>query len=275
MKLMLLADIHGNYYALEECIRNILSNDSPDGFIFLGDYCTDFPDWHETINLIKDLQTKYQTYIISGNRENIVIKYHENINKEIWNYKNTNGINLLGYNKLTESDLEFIYNLPEDMVISIEGTDKIYATHTEPSSDVIDLMKNKGIKTFLVGHSHVAGEIQYDDIKLYNPGSVGMTDLGKVGANYGYLEWDNKKWNFTTFTIPYNYQKTISTIVNNDIIQNEAIFWGHFLIASIITGYSLTPVFVREFYRLGRMYLNTKDTNNKPNYSPAYDRLKL
>lgn len=272
MRLAVLADIHGNYYALKECIEYILKDNDIYGFIFLGDYCTDFIQWHKVIELIKNIQKNYKTYAIKGNRDDIVIKYHNNVDKYNWNYNNTNGINLVGYNGLTKSDFEYINQLPDNMIIDIPQTDELFLSHDTPDDKTMGKIKEDKISNILIGHSHVNEEFYQAGIHIMNPGSVGMTDLGKIGATFGIIDWDNEKWNFTTKTIPYDYKSTISEITNCKLISDEALIWGHFLIASVITGYSMTPIYVMEFYRLGKIYMDSKEINTIPNYSPAYSK---
>ncbi len=77
MKYALLADIHGNYVALEKCLEYISDNHF-DGIIFLGDYVTDCPYPKRVINLLKQTMKNNETYFVRGNREEYRINYHKN-----------------------------------------------------------------------------------------------------------------------------------------------------------------------------------------------------
>ena len=84
MKIALLSDIHGNYAALEECIKYI-DNHSFDGVAFLGDYITDCPYPERTIRLVQETMRKYRTWCIRGNREKYMIDHKSNPNEWCYN----------------------------------------------------------------------------------------------------------------------------------------------------------------------------------------------
>ena len=80
MRLVVLGDVHGNYYALESVVNDAIENygEEIDGFVFAGDYVGDFPDGSKVVELMQKIASKYKTYMIRGNREDgQVIKYLE------------------------------------------------------------------------------------------------------------------------------------------------------------------------------------------------------
>ena len=74
MKIAIFSDIHRNYTALEVCIKKI-EKMNVDTLIWCGDYITDFPESYKVIQLINQCEKKYKCYIISGNREQYIIKF--------------------------------------------------------------------------------------------------------------------------------------------------------------------------------------------------------
>ena len=65
MKYLLLADIHGNIFALEECMKR-LSKDDFDEIIFLGDYVSDVPRSHEVIEYIRKNYNDKSPFVSNG-----------------------------------------------------------------------------------------------------------------------------------------------------------------------------------------------------------------
>ena len=63
MRFLILSDIHGNAIALKELFKQIDKYDF-DEIIWCGDYVTDFPYSHETIELIKNISKEIKSHII-------------------------------------------------------------------------------------------------------------------------------------------------------------------------------------------------------------------
>ena len=66
MKYACLSDIHGNIEAFNACVKDAFQK-GIDGFIFLGDYVTDFPFENEVLDKIQEIEANYPCYIIKGN----------------------------------------------------------------------------------------------------------------------------------------------------------------------------------------------------------------
>ena len=72
MKVAVLADIHGNLFALEAVLNDIKAH-NVDQTIILGDLITDFPDF---TNNVLDLAKQCTMHIIKGNREIYVANFN-------------------------------------------------------------------------------------------------------------------------------------------------------------------------------------------------------
>lgn len=66
MTAAVLADIHGNYVALNACLNEAFSRHITT-FIFLGDYIGELPYPERTMEILYELQRNYQCYFIRGN----------------------------------------------------------------------------------------------------------------------------------------------------------------------------------------------------------------
>ena len=67
-KIAVLSDIHGNYLALEQCIKYALEHEIST-FIFLGDYVGELAYPQKTMELIEHLRSLYTCYFVKGNKE--------------------------------------------------------------------------------------------------------------------------------------------------------------------------------------------------------------
>lgn len=63
MKIAVLSDIHGNYVALQECIKYVLDR-GIDIFVFLGDYVGELAYPQKTMDILFHLKEKYNCFFI-------------------------------------------------------------------------------------------------------------------------------------------------------------------------------------------------------------------
>ena len=72
MRIAVLSDIHANRAALEAVLAHS-ANARPDWYIFLGDYVTDCPYPHKTVQLLREFAKSRRCLFIRGNREDYMI----------------------------------------------------------------------------------------------------------------------------------------------------------------------------------------------------------
>ena len=160
VKVAVISDIHGNYIALEEMLKDAKESGATK-YIFTGDLINEFPFGNKVINQIKELQNDYDVYVVKGNREQYLIEYDEY--KYTWEnvqFKNT----VFMRKELTDDNFEFIKNLPFVLSIKIEDlTFKLFHGSIYSLSEFIhnydeDLMEKIANETeekvLLFGHSH-------------------------------------------------------------------------------------------------------------------------
>ena len=61
MKLAILSDIHGNYIALQSCLKHALEQPI-DAYLFLGDYLGEFPYPQKTLEILYELRSNYSCF---------------------------------------------------------------------------------------------------------------------------------------------------------------------------------------------------------------------
>ena len=72
MRVAVLSDIHSNYYAFKACYEDAVKSGA-EMFIFLGDYVSDLSEPQRTMDLVYEIQSKYPTVCLRGNREGYML----------------------------------------------------------------------------------------------------------------------------------------------------------------------------------------------------------
>ena len=222
MRFAVLGDVHGNYYALEAVILDILSNYSNlDGFIFTGDYVGDFPESSKVVDLIRSISSKNKVFIIKGNRESGQVVPYLNALREgkepNWSTDTTMGAALVSCRGLNKEQLEYLESLPESVVIRNEGKRPIFVKHKMPLTEEEQEMVRRENMVVITAHTHEAHYETKDGIDLFNPGSVGLSDEGIPGATYGILESDDLgNWKYYIRDIDYSYKAAIDSLKEHE-----------------------------------------------------------
>ncbi len=269
MRLIVMGDIHGNIEALNSVIEESITTygKNIDGFIFLGDYCCDFLEGKECIERIRDLKKYYPVYVISGNRETAMVKkYYEAklIGEKVqWNIETTMGAPLLSCERMTMEELEYLSKLPDKVILNLEGAEPLYLQHKMPLSDEVrKILERRGIKNILGAHTHEAHMNTYDGFNFFNPGSVGLTDMGKQGASYGVMTFKNGHWMMELRLAEYNYEAAIERVNSNPLLIDKCEHWGKLLIASIQNGVNANSMYAYEKSRIAKLYAENKDNKD-------------
>ena len=122
MKYAVMADIHGNFPALEAVMRDA-KEQGADGYIFAGDYCLSGPYPNECLAAIRAIPG---AYVVRGNEEN----YLENLNgtdPATW----TDGqmqISYYGYRTIPKENRDYLEALPRRIDIECNGV-TIHVAH--------------------------------------------------------------------------------------------------------------------------------------------------
>ena len=115
MKLAVISDLHGNYYALSE-VMEFLRRQQIDGIIGLGDFVTDGPFPQRMMGVLREMQEEFPCYLVRGNREEYLLE-------NLWQPQNwkagssTSGLLDYTFRNLTDQDLKFFEQLPTDGVL--------------------------------------------------------------------------------------------------------------------------------------------------------------
>lgn len=238
MKLAVISDLHGNYYALAE-VMAFLRGQGIDGIIGLGDFVTDGPFPQRMMEALREMQEEFPCYLVRGNREEYLLE-------NLWNPQNwktgssTSGLLDYTFRNLTSEDLAFFEQLPTDGVLigKLDEAGKLVPVFV-PQEDVTpdtcrnslfpalrlchgapgEIRRNFGLHPELLlsnlenldaaillgGHSHKQEQKEYAGKTYLNPGSLGLALDGVGGhTHFAILTLENNAWQTELFQLPYD-----------------------------------------------------------------------
>jgi putative phosphoesterase len=188
MKILVIADIHGNAEALSAVLEKEQDADST---VFLGDVALPGPQPNETIALLHGLSGT----LIQGNHD---IDLHDPEQFAKWP-DTWRALMQWGLDTLDESGYAFIENLKPEGEYT-EGGIRMLLHHgvlpdrpqqalPDTPDERLALLANDNDSPFvLFGHSHVQFRRTINGQEFINPGSVGQSRCGKRLACYGLFE---------------------------------------------------------------------------------------
>lgn len=223
MKLAVIADIHGNYLALEAVLKDIEKQQVTD-VVNLGDCFSGPLDAGKTANILM----KYDFPTIRGNHDRYLIEQkHEDMGLS----------DACSYGQLSPAHFDWLRALPETLVFR----DEIFLCHGTPKSDSTYWMERvtdeaeivsrtqkeieeqaRGIDCALIlcGHTHIPRICTFSNGQLLvNPGSIGCpgydddqpiyhkVETGNPNACYAIVEKTAAGWDVTFRQIAYDHMK--------------------------------------------------------------------
>ena len=251
MTLVVLADIHANYAALEAASHRI-DVLSPDGIILLGDYITDCPDPRRTLDLLHDLRKRYPVYMVRGNREEYLLGHRKALAEgkdDGWFPGSGAGALLYTYDSLTEEDLDFLESLPVTLDIALPGCPVITACHGSPfktkdwiignDEKIRTAMKYAAGDLILCGHAHrMVRYDRYGKSLLICP-SLGIPQDRNDSSNMTVLRWSGRRWIRDTSQVctrvSYDLPKFIREFEESPLYESAPV-WSKCVIRALIDG---------------------------------------
>jgi len=188
LKILVIADIHGNAEALSAVLEKERDADST---IFLGDAVLPGPQPNETIELLKGLSGT----LIQGNHDiDMIVEGRF----EGWP-ANWLALNEWVLGALEPSGYDFLRTLKPEGEYEVDGI-RMFLKHgvlpdkpqqglpDTPDERLAALAEGNDCPFVLFGHSHIQFRRTINDQEFINPGSVGQSRCGKRVACYGIFE---------------------------------------------------------------------------------------
>ena len=241
MIVAVLSDIHSNYYAFKACYEDAVKCGA-EMFIFLGDYVSDLSEPQRTMDLVYEIQSKYPTVCLRGNREGYMLDCESGISSFTRGSKS--GSLLFTYEHLRKKDLEFIRGLKISDTIEIEGV-RIEIAHAAMDNDryyfdgndghTADIFPQMKCDYLLTGHSHKQYIQQNAGKTIINPGSVGIPQGGTQHPKYALLDITNNNISCQLREVPYDMADAIRAQFSSGLV-GYAKYWAIGVLYDIITG---------------------------------------
>ena len=241
MTVALLSDIHSNYYAFKACYEDAVKCGA-EMFIFLGDYVSDLSEPQKTMDLVYEIQSKYPTVCLRGNREGYMLDCESG--NSSFTRGSKSGSLLFTYEHLRKKDLEFIRGLEISDNIEIEGihmeiahaamdNDRFYFDSNDGhTADIFPQMK---CNYLLTGHSHKQYIQRNAGKTIINPGSVGIPQGGTRNPKYAVLDIVNGNISCQLREVPYDMTAAIHSQFASGLVD-YAKYWAIGALYDIITG---------------------------------------
>ena len=241
MRIAVLSDIHSNYHAFRACYEDALKCGA-ESFIFLGDYVSDLAEPQKTLDLVYEIQSKYPTVCLLGNRERYMLECEEGVSTFTRGSKS--GSLLFTYDHLRKKDFEFFKSLKISDTIEVEGI-RMENAHASMDNDrcYFDGKNRRGIEIFsqmkcnymLTGHSHKQYIRKNGAKKIINPGSVGIPQGGTRWPKYAMLEIVSGNLSCDLREVRYDLSEAIHAQFANGLVD-YANCWAIGVLYDIITG---------------------------------------
>jgi diadenosine tetraphosphatase ApaH/serine/threonine PP2A family protein phosphatase len=216
-----IADVHGNYLALEAVLADIRAQ-GVDEIVNLGDMASGPLDARRTMDTLMALDAVH----VLGNHDRYLI---DRPTEKMGSWDRP------AHAQLDASHLDWLCAVPPTLVYR----DRVFLCHATPASDEVYWLETvspdgsvgmsppeaiegaaRGIaqELMLCGHSHIAREVRLGDGRsIVNPGSVGspgyrdvhpfphLMEAGTPDARYAILEFSDGEWRATFRQVPYDH----------------------------------------------------------------------
>jgi putative phosphoesterase len=215
MRIVVLADIHGNLPALEAVAADI-GRLNPDLVFVAGDFQNRGPNPREVTEFVANSGWT----LLRGNHEDYVIRQSQG-SRTLDNTDYYNWLPARWTADLTSDFVESIKQLP--IATTLIGPDKlsIIIAHgsprsnnegffpTTPEAKAREMIGNDPPGLLCVGHSHLPFVRRVNPTLLVNVGAVGFPFDGDRRASFGLITWDQDRWRVEIRRIEYAVDKVV------------------------------------------------------------------
>lgn len=264
MKIAIISDIHGNYYALQKVIEDAKAN-NVDRFIFAGDYIFDLPFANEVVHTLMDMDN---AVVIAGNKEG----YLRTQEHKRWNNAQMGSAYQI-YSELQEEVYNYLLALKDECIITLDSGARMYVTHYLNGLDqkskkdcsssgyrkkiqqspftheefLLDFSEliNQGqykeiidkidASVIIFGHNHLQAYGYCDKKLVINPGSCGQPLDFNTDSPYVILEENPDGFCVIEKRVKYNIESVI-TIAKSSETYKKGMIWSELVFTALRTG---------------------------------------
>lgn len=235
MEIAVMADIHGNYVALERCME-LCRERGIDTYFFLGDYAGELAYPERTMKLLFEIREKYHCYFVRGNKEDYWRDYRDRGETGWKEYDSTTGSLYYSYHQLSQKSMDFYDSLPIQQKIQIGNFPEMTICHGSPvktnqkmlpnHEETLEVMKNNDTNVILCGHTHLQRSIEHEGKYAWNAGAVGVSLMAEGKAQFMILSdemngddnallWNRKEalgMKYAFLSLPYEVGRVIDDL---------------------------------------------------------------
>jgi len=261
MKLAILADIHGNIFALQAVAKK-LEQLQPDAVIVVGDIVNAVPFSSQVVDFLQNTNW----IIIRGNHEFYYLDYIAGRAPESWNDPERWGQLHWLVEHLSPEHGRYLAALPDDLTLYYPETEPVHITHgipgnnrrgfscRTPAEDILAAIHEVPQKTFINAHSH----LQVDRIvekrdesplnasgdpvaflegkdtptvsrwHVINPGSVGLPQNGDPRTQFAIIESISPDlvpggWRVSHYRVPYDRRPALAGYLESGMKEKGGV----------------------------------------------------
>lgn len=234
MKLVVLADIHGNLTALEAVLSDLATQAPYDALWVLGDLASHGTRPNECVTRIRELATAQaeKVSVIGGNTERYLItnarprrqviqeegaldelraKFAQEDRLFEWSRNQLSWENFAYLGRLIGKECA-TYVAGFGQVIgyhAVPGDDETSITATTPDDVVLDSVLDHPARLGIYGHIHCQVNRFIGNFRLVNPGSVGLSFETPAHAQYAVLDFVDGQLSVVFHAVPYDVEAVI------------------------------------------------------------------
>jgi len=227
MKTAIIADIHGNFHALEAVLKAI-KQENPNEIICAGDMVN--PLWDS--KLVLDVLHSEKITCLRGNHEDYIINYHKKPSD--WQAYNLRPIKMTA-ETMDENMVGELARLPlycfagerQEILVCHASTTNNAANYFNKTVAEIDRdFQHFSVSVVVNAHLHQADIKTLADRTYLTAGSVGLPMSRKLRAEYLLLETSQGRIKYQHKEVDYAHAQAVAAFVRNDFLhQGGAISW--------------------------------------------------
>ncbi|HEY74868.1 MAG TPA: metallophosphoesterase family protein [Thermoflexia bacterium] len=227
---VLLADIHGNLPALEAVLADVEAHGPPDAYWVLGDLVA-FCPWPaetlarlRTLPNVRSLRGNTDRYLVTGRRPAAPVRSAADWARiPAWlRMREANFCWTL--ERLSYDDYLFLRDLPTRLEMAVPDYGPVLAVHATPfddetnwlpdtpDDDIRPHVEDLNAHLLLYGHTHRQMDRTVGDVRLVNPGSVGLPLDGDPRPAYARLEFAEGTCTATLHRVHYDREAVLAEL---------------------------------------------------------------
>jgi predicted phosphodiesterase len=240
MRLVLLADVHGNLPALEAVLAE-LERHEPDHVVVAGDLINGAPLSCEVVDLVREQGWR----TVRGNHEFYYLHYGTSrADPSLHHVERFGQIQWLT-TRMTRAQHNYLAMLPDDFTFLLPDAEPLRIAHGIPGNNQMgftiehstahigERLQHIADPLLVTAHSHQQFDRQIRlngrEWRLINPGTVGLPINGNPAAQFAILENNGGQWRTTLHTAAYDRRPALEAFRTMELLEasimNRLYYW--------------------------------------------------